>query len=534
LIKQLLQLDPTWKAVLPLTLLYVVLGSLLLRFSPRFSGMLLITIPFILIFCRVHERATPFIISLPIPSRQIFLARVISILSVLWIPAIFSSLIFVLQGPRGPETATLLITATSLSTLAVFILQSMRVQEMGVPLRYIVLLFLIPQALLFWSVLGRRFPMEPVLTACLIVSAFLFILIWKRIPSSFQIAGPEATSIQLISSNTNWTSIAWRPILRSVFTFQYILALYLLFISQDIFYLPLILIFLPLLWINVCKHICWLGAFPIARRTILLFALIPMLISIEAGHLKRTYMHGFHETMNILPTQDWRSGAAEHYWGGMNNILPPLAFWEPVHSYKAPLIVAPWGETFQPPVFKLFGFRIYNPYAVGKDNSRRYFDWQFTKATTAAYGRALPQSEIKSAWISEYDHRLFFPIKFKIAYAAFNIGFVMILLSCIELFNLPFFQKFRKFIRIFGISFLILFFAALILFLIFVGNPVFYLNSLPLIISWSFPDNLLATIGVVIVLLGLIYWILDVLFRKAEYVDKPKESFFGLALSNLD
>jgi hypothetical protein len=52
---------------------------------------------------------------------------------------------------------------------------------------------------------------------------------------------------------------------------------------------------------------------------------------------------------------------------------------------------------------------------------------------------------------------------------------------------------------------------------IFVDDPLPYLNSLSLIVLWLLPDNLLVTIGIVIASLGLSYWILDILFRKAEY-----------------
>jgi hypothetical protein len=528
LIKRLMQLDRAWKAVLPLALAYAVLGSLLLQYSPSFSGRLFITMPFIIIFCRVNERATPFFVSLPIPAHQIFLARILSILAALWIPTLFSSLIFSLQRPRGPMTAMLLIEATSLVTLMVLIMQSIRVQEMGVLPKYVLLLFLIPQTFLIWSVFEwPLLPMEFMLAACLIASALFFVYIWKRIPRSFQIARPQAAAIQPISTNANvreWTSPAWRPILRSVFTYQYIIALYLLMVLQSVFYLFWIIIFLPLLWINVRKHICGLGAFPIARRTILLFALMPMLLSLEVGHVKRTYLHDFIGDMSILPTQDWRQGYSEFYRGGMRNILPPLAFWKPVHSDKAPWIAAPWGETFQPPILEALGFKIYNPYAVGKDNSRRFFDWQFAIATNAVYGKTLPQSEIKSLWISRYDHRPILPTKFHIAYSSLNIGLVMILLSCIELFNLPCFHKFRKSIRIFGILVLISIVAAIVLFLIVVKIHISYYDALPLIISWALPDNLPAAIGIAVASLALLYWILDVLFRKAECGDKRKEA----------
>jgi hypothetical protein len=482
----------------------------------------LIAMPFLIIFCRVNERATPFFISLPISAHQIFLARMITILAALWIPAIVSLLFFVLQGPRGSAAAMLLVGATSLATLMVFILQSIRVQELGVSLKYVLFFPFIPIIFLIWSEFGWQFQMEALTAVCVVMSAFLFIYIWKKIPGSFQIAPPEAyaeESISVQTKNRKWPLATYRLIHRSTSPVPIFFMMGLMLYSRGIMFFPLIVIFLPLVWVHFRKHINWLWAFPIARGTVLLFAVLSILVSMEVGHIRDTYAHGFAENMWIDSTQDWRHSAKRYRYDGTRNILPPLAFWKPVYSDKAPLIEAPWGETFQPPTSDAFGFRIYNPYAVGIDNSQRFFDWQFAIATAAVYGRALPKSEITAYWISPYQHNLFPPVNYQIAYASLSIGLVLLVLACIELFHQRCFQDHQKFIRIAGISILISICAAFVLFLMISTDVAGYSNSLPLIISWSLPESLPAAIGIVLASLGLMYWILDILFRKAEYAD---------------
>jgi hypothetical protein len=523
-----MQIDRTMKLVVPLTLFCAIYGMLasrsILLASPRFGGLTLIPTLFIcLIFCRLHERATPYTLSLPIPARQIFLARMLVILTALWFPAIMTSLACMTVDLSNSTAATNLLGAAALATLMVVILSSIRMQEMGIPTIYVYIFFSVLLAL-FWLVQRWQFAMAPVLTVCLVTSALVFSFIWRRIPGSFQIAPPEAyaeESIRIQTKNRKWPPATYRLIHRSTSPMPMFFLMGLMILSRGILFFPLIVIFVPLVWVHFRRHISWLWAFPIARGAVLLFAVLSILVSMEVGHVRDTYTHGFAENMWIVSTQDWRHGANRHRYDGMRNILPPLAFWKPVHSDKAPLIEAPWGETFQPPTSDAFGFRIYNPYAVGKDNSQRFFDWQFAIATAAAYGRALPKSEITAYWISPWSHNLFPPINYQIAYASLSIGLVLLILACIELFHLRCFQAHQKFIRIAGISILISICAALVLFLMMSTDVVGYSNSLPLIISWSLPESLPAAIVIVLASLGLMYWILDILFRKAEYDDKP-------------
>jgi len=81
-------------------------------------------------------------------------------------------------------------------------------------------------------------------------------------------------------------------------------------------------------------------------------------------------------------------------------LFSPLDFWVPAKGGKAPLIQAPWGETFQPPVFHESGFDISDPYAVGCGNSERFLDWQFNRATIAVFGRPIPRKKDECCYVA--------------------------------------------------------------------------------------------------------------------------------------
>jgi hypothetical protein len=47
----------------------------------------------------------------------------------------------------------------------------------------------------------------------------------------------------------------------------------------------------------------------------------------------------------------------------------------------------------QPPPLSILGLTFYNPYASGKANSQRFFEWQFGRATEALHGRRYSVAE---------------------------------------------------------------------------------------------------------------------------------------------
>ncbi len=180
---------------------------------------------------------------------------------------------------------------------------------------------------------------------------------------------------------------------------------------------------------------------------------------------------------------------------------------------KAPLIEAPWGEAFQPPVFRLYGFDIYNPYAVGCGNSERFLDWQFNRATVAVYGRPLPRDK-NMDWME--GHVVVTGARTQVINIVEIAGSVMVAMIVVLVFDWHRFRRFADSTRIIVISLAGTAGAAVLLLgMSDDGDPAQWL-------SWTLPQSLPAAIAVTVPAFALLYWLLDTLFRQIELVDKAQ------------
>lgn len=53
------------------------------------------------------------------------------------------------------------------------------------------------------------------------------------------------------------------------------------------------------------------------------------------------------------------------------------------------MITSPWGESYRPKVHSLLSVPVYSPYEAGNSSTDRFIEWQFGRATMAAYGRVI-------------------------------------------------------------------------------------------------------------------------------------------------
>lgn len=235
--------------------------------------------------------------------------------------------------------------------------------------------------------------------------------------------------------------------------------------------------------------------------------------------------YGFGERIYIVATQSWPLTAGRTNVK-MPNIMPPVEFWKPVHGDQAPLLQAPWGETFRPPISIVQGVRIYNTYAVGPENSPRFFDWQFARATYAAYGRSIPRSEYQ---FPALPPPVIPPLRIQMLHMAVIIGFALIGLLYIQLNDWHQFRRIPDPFRttLWGLVLTALFSAGFIAGFVmpqFMTHVQKYCDFLLLRISWTLPDSLLFLIAAAALPLALLYWIADKLFRESEFVDKPQQA----------
>jgi hypothetical protein len=526
LIAKLLQFDGTWKTMLSVAAIGVVFSLLvpLKNSSPDSSSHnYVMTIALMYFFMMTRTRATVFRISLPVPARQLFLAHAISSLSPLWAPSITASIIAHFCRSGGHFLIVQLLTSCSVTTLSFFIMNAADLKEQEAPwdMRIVSFGVLFIVSVCLEIVLSFFSDTSVLLAIFLIPSAFLFIYIWIKLPKSFLISQPGTTGLldsyaEALDSTARGSLLTtWKPILKS-FTLRPFLCLFLillLFFSALAWHFGIFIIIAigyVVVWAFITSQISWLYTLPISRSILLPLLVAPLFLLIIAGY-----------TIGISIKQLWFprppiSISAE--FGPANKALwhewLPREFWRSAPAVGAPMIQAPWGETYTPPTVHALGQPIYNPYAVGDDNSTRFFEWQLGRATQAAYGRAISISEFKRP--GGIHPHLAYPARFKLIHMGLLIAFSLFVISYVDIAN---WRRLRRigerlasFLVMLGIGSLALFFWPAFRVL---ANE--FVNSLPIRISGFLPDNLFGVVAIIVTSLTGLYWMVDRLHREAEF-----------------
>jgi hypothetical protein len=541
-----MKLDRAWKFV-PVFAGAAVILAFLLSFSvsilespgsdpiPYFPLEALLFLPLmgiLLLYCRAHERAAAYSISLPVSGRTIFLARMLSILSVLWTPTILYSMILAVHGLKPMDV----LAGASLATLSIFSLQSFHIRESEVPQNSISrLLIIVPMIILPLNLLWR-FPMECIFVSCLLASAALSIVIWKNIPASFQITAMEIASRKIVEKETKivkrparfiFPALIWLviclPLLIMIVDLMLLIFIRMVDFSFIFLFMNFIM-YITMTWPALNHGMGWLWTLPVSRRKILPFYILPLLLSAVAGYAVLAYMHGWGGDIEIystqvLPPTIYKSDQKVH------NVIPPLEFWKHAHEGAAAIIKAPWGETFQPPIVKLFGFHIYNPYAAGGENSRLFFEWQLERASIAVYGHSYSFEDV--AYSNKMRHLSPPPLRIQILRHAGNIGIILFIIGYIELFYWNRLRQFRRLFWAIGIAIPACLYVAMPFSLELYSKLIWYCKSLPVILSWCLPDNSFAMAGIIASMLALLYFCCDKLFCEAE---SPADFWFNRIL----
>jgi len=163
-----------------------------------------------------------------------------------------------------------------------------------------------------------------------------------------------------------------------------------LFPPRVLFFLPMILLqLISGLWLYgtaMCmfpifaalSHMSWVQGLPIRRSGLLAAILVPCIAPLLLGAFLSSLVEQ-RTPIQFVKIKDHNA----------SSLRPPLEFWHVAPQGKAPLIQAPWRESWQPETMRLGGITLYNPYSMGPDNSRRFFEWQYLRATEAVYGQAV-------------------------------------------------------------------------------------------------------------------------------------------------
>ena len=556
MIYQLMKRDPAWRLALPATLVGPVslVGWHFLRPADSgptsFGEVSTLTWAFACLAigagqaASVQQGDTRFLAALPITVRQIFTARVLSLLVLLWLPVIASAAIIVAFGQFADAAAALtLVEFASVWTLMMLGIQSVGMQGFMISPRWSIVLPI--TAFTSWTAFSRSSDsvllpfngtvaaVAPFLLGCWLLSAAVFfwtwrvapfLWVWRAVPNSFPIAPSKPSPKQLPPADTadrarigigSVVTTPWKPVLRSIFGWGGIL-LYAFFVPTTGAGWAFGLLLVMSQWIQARPRIHWLLALPISARTLLGIVLAPILLAIAGGSVLAVHLPWYPRSsgieIRISSSQGPLRGSPGDDSCKMLNITPPTDYWVPLaKSESAPLIRSPWGETFQPSTYRLYGFDVFNPYAVGCGNSQQFFDWQFARATEATYGRPVSRAEYE-----RLGHGLSTMVITRFREQAVSIFAMLgLVLSAMLLMLLDSWNLLRRLPR--PARFIPLFFlGAAVVAGMFLSPEL----NIAQWLSWALPANVPFAMSLLAVTLAALYWGIDKLFRQAEFADK--------------
>jgi hypothetical protein len=244
------------------------------------------------------QRATRFQAGLPTAARQLFLARLLSLLGMLWLPALAGvCMILATAGAAHAASALAVVKVAAVCTLAIAALQSIWVRELSLP-RWL----MFPVVFLFQAVglLVARFAgATPVMGVCLPLSTALLVRTWRVYPKSYELApaGRHSRTAPVPNAEKRAKTTvgvrpaaAWWPVLHSVFP------------GRSFLFVPMFVMgalsgqwvlggcAVAWMWFAARQQGRWLWALPVNARALLLTILAPILLVLSAGYFTGLYL----------------------------------------------------------------------------------------------------------------------------------------------------------------------------------------------------------------------------------------------------
>ena len=271
---------------------------------------------------------------------------------------------------------------------------------------------------------------------------------------------------------------------------------------------------------------------PIARRYVLLGRLAPVVLALLVGAFWPMGAEGSLSADRML-SSELRSGSSDwrRFTGQALGISVPLDYYTSCPAKNPPPIVSPWGEIARPSarwVSALSGTRksVCNPFWVSPQNSDRFFEWQFARATRTIYGKPLRPAELAAAVgaglqpaLRQTRMRIF-----DAAFATAGLLLIALLANAHAIPTIP--NGLRLLLQPFVIPVAIVF--ALPMF--FPQQSELYdpiaghMQPLLIRLSDALPANLLLTATILLAALAPLYCSVEILFNGVEFPENPKET----------
>jgi len=457
--------------------------------------------------------------SLPITVRQIYVSWVLSMLALFWL-TVGIGVAFGLALSHPAFTRTLLDFG-SLFTTALMAIQSAAVQcklrKSGI---YVFNLFWaagvgacaisgLPGWLLRQgAITAIAFPV-----ICWTISAGIFLATWQALPKSFDFAPRMLPAPDKTRTASRWRLVTVGTYLLQPFWLICYFGCGLLWASKW-FADSWFLVWTPIGfgWAITRWQTRWLLAFPVSPRAMLAGILLPTFLIVCGGYETGLHIAALADTgeRGIMVTADSDTELTNISKDcRMFNVLPPNDYLVPARPDKVPLIRAPWGETFQPGTNPIDGFDVYNPYASGCDNTERFLDWQFMRATTVVYGHPIPRNRNAGPYLVTTPMGI--PgLRRQLVTLGLMCAYMMLLML---LSGLEHWHRLQLLSRKLRFTIVILACAPLI-------AAIARFDDISQWAFWALPGNPLGAVAVAIFVLAAILLALDAAFRRTEFVYK--------------
>ncbi len=239
------------------------------------------------------RRCTLFEAALPIHARDLFCARAIMTLMLLWVSVFISAVAFLISHSSANwRFATLLFEEGAVMTLMYIALHSMRAGELSAPRwwRWTIfasawVLFILSIALIFAL---SYLQLLCVIGVCGLGSVVLFLKTWTSFPQSFQLAPKEAVK-KPRKGSLSLPTMAWRPALSALYDFKIVVWILLALAwgaMGNVFFLCgwAFMAFAQIRTRLIFKH-RWIFGLPISRRGLFAMSTLAPLAAIPLSAL---------------------------------------------------------------------------------------------------------------------------------------------------------------------------------------------------------------------------------------------------------
>jgi hypothetical protein len=356
----------------------------------------------------MSHRATPFEAVIPMDARRFLLTRICVGLALTCLPLIAWIVSGHLRGvPADPAAAFLgagqevRLLALPIAALAVILPHAHRPGVLPLPGHRSI-------PALVWAVLAigcaAAIWLLPVGVATVVLAAAAagtLAFTWHRMPHSYQVAPPGAEragrTLPAAGAAAPGTAPArwWRPMLATVVPGRLLFVILLMgvFGLSDMWFLYLIILFVPDLVGSDRPRLQWMHTLPVPRTALVWAALAPATLSLLAVLLTGALIGpALFPRFNALywlnrPHEYSRDHEFER------RTMVPLEYWRIAPRGEAPVARAPWGETTTTDTVTLPGLTLYNPYSAMKGSSPELIEWQFGRASAAVHGRSFTTAE---------------------------------------------------------------------------------------------------------------------------------------------